>query len=275
MELRAYPVARGERCPFWVVAARTVHRPRLSDTAAGCGTHVAVSADVRALIVTVVLFILILAAWHLTAHQSLPDAEQLSSLMAPHRHAWYALPLVIAAFVLLGLALVPVLLMIAATGAAFGPWLGPVYAMAGSLASASVGFGIGRWVGRERVAQLGGPRVARLTAALERNGTLAVFFLRKVPAPFTLTNLVVGASGVRYRDFLAGTLLGMGAFVIALAGFGYQMSRVLHDPSPGMVLLAAVFLTIPLTLAWFLNRKLRQRRGTATPNPLSREASRR
>ena len=66
------------------------------------------------------------------------------------------------------------------------------------------------------------PRISR---ALQRNGTLAVFFVRKVPAPFTLSNIVVGASSVGYRDFIVGTLLGMGAFVIALAGFGYQLTQ--------------------------------------------------
>ena len=61
------------------------------------------------------------------------------------RHAWYALPMVMLAFVVL--AVVPVMLLIAATGIAFGPVLGPIYAMAGCLASGSVGFAIGRWMG--------------------------------------------------------------------------------------------------------------------------------
>ena len=60
--------------------------------------------------------------------------------------------------------------------------------------------------------------------ALKRNGTLAVFLVRKIPAPFTLANIVVGASTVRFRDFIVGTLLGMSAFVVALAGFGYQLT---------------------------------------------------
>ena len=83
--------------------------------------------------------------------------------------------------------------------------------MAGCLASGSIGFAIGRWLGQRRVEQLGGERVARVTRTLKRNGTLAVFLLRKVPAPFTLANIIVGASTVSYRDFLVGTLLGMGA----------------------------------------------------------------
>ena len=121
--------------------------------------------------------------------------------------------------------MVPVILLIAATGIAFGPLLGPVYAMAGCLASASTGFAIGRWMGLQRVEQLGGERITRVTRALKRNGTLAVFLVRKIPAPFTLVNIIVGASTIRFRDFIVGTVLGMGAFVVGLAGFGYQATR--------------------------------------------------
>ncbi|HET9368911.1 MAG TPA: VTT domain-containing protein [Vicinamibacterales bacterium] len=188
------------------------------------------------------------------------EVTHLAAWAEPHRHAWYALPAVVFVFVALGLVLVPVLLLIAATGLAFGPWLGPIYAMAGCLASASMGFLIGRWTGLHRVERLGGENVARLLAALERNGTLAVFLFRKVPAPFMLTNVVAGAARIRYRDFLLGTLLGMTAIVIALAGFGYQLTQVLDDPSPERMALAAIAIAVPLTLAWLINRMLRQRR---------------
>jgi phospholipase D1/2 len=183
------------------------------------------------------------------------DLHDVAAWLAPHRHAWYALPAVMLAFVVL--ALLPVMLLIAATGIAFGPVLGPVYAMAGCLASASTGFAIGRWLGRKRVEQLGGERIARVTRGLKRNGTLAVFLVRKVPAPFTLVNIVVGASTVGYREFMIGTLLGMAAMVIALAGFGYQLSLALRSPSPTTVIAAALFLGVPLTLAWLVNRALR------------------
>jgi phospholipase D1/2 len=186
------------------------------------------------------------------------DIEAISAWMAPHRHAWYALPVVVVAFI--GLALVPVVLLIAATGIAFGPVLGPIYAMVGCLASGSVGFAIGRWLGRRRVERLGGERVARVTRTLNRNGTLAVFFFRKVPLPFLLANVVVGASTVRYRDFVLGTFLGMAAIVVGLAGFGYQLTMLLRSPSPGTVIGAALFVSVPLTVAWLVNRALRQTR---------------
>lgn len=185
------------------------------------------------------------------------DPHAVASLAAPHRHAWYALPLVMLAFA--ALAVVPATLLIAATGIAFGPVLGSIYAMAGCLASASMGFALGRWMGPRRVRRLGGERIARVSRSLNRNGTLAVFFIRKVPAPFILANVVVGASSIGYRDFLIGTVLGMGAFVVALAGFGYQLTRVLQNPTPAALLAALLFVGIPLTLAFVINRVLRKR----------------
>ncbi len=178
---------------------------------------------------------------------------------APHRRAWYALPGVAATFVGLGLLMVPVLLLIAATGVAFGPWLGPVYAMAGCLASASTGFALGRWVGLERLEHFGGHRLTRSARAIARNGTLAVFLLRKIPLPFLLSNVVAGAARVRYRDFIVGTTLGMIAAVVALAGFGYQAAQLIDDPSPRKLALAALALSIPLTIAWIVNRAFKRR----------------
>jgi phospholipase D1/2 len=201
---------------------------------------------------------LLLAAWKWIPVRLL-NVDSLSAGLEPYRHAWYALPLVMLLFI--ALAAIPVMLLIAATGLAFGPLLGPLYAMAGCLASASVGFAIGRWMGRRRVERLGGTRIATISRVLSRNGTLAVFLVRKVPAPFTLANIIVGASNVAYRDFVIGTVLGMGAFVIALAGFGFQLTKALRDPSPATLIGAGLFISVPLTLAWLINRALRGTRA--------------
>ena len=216
-------------------------------------------AQAAALPVALVVLILIV----LLAMPAETTVEALGNWFAPHRRAWYALPGVALTFVALGLLMVPVLLLIAATGIAFGPWLGPAYAMVGCLASASTGFAIGRWVGLDRVERVGGKRLARAARAMARHGILAVFLLRKVPVPFLLANVFAGATPVRYRDFVIGTTLGMIAVVIALAGFGYHATKVLDDPSPRAFFLATIALAVPLTLAWLLNRSLRPREDIA------------
>lgn len=204
----------------------------------------------------------VVAMWAATSNSAV-HLDDVSGWLAQHRHAWYAPPSVICLFVILGFGLIPVLLLVAATGITFGPVLGPIYAMAGCLTSASVGFALGRRIGIRRVEAFGGERITRVTDTLKRNGTLAVFLLRKIPAPFLLSNIVAGASTVRYRDFMLGTMLGMSAAVIGLAGFGHQLTTVWHDPTPSALVTASLFVAVPLTFAWLINRALRERESTA------------
>jgi uncharacterized membrane protein YdjX (TVP38/TMEM64 family) len=189
------------------------------------------------------------------------QSAEVSTWLATHRYAWYAPPMVALAFVVFSV--LPVMLLVSLTGIAFGPLLGPLYAMAGCLASASTAFAIGRWIGPRSVQGWGGERVARVSRALSRNGTLAVFLIRKIPIPFMLVNVLLGASAVRYREFLIGTTLGMMAMVIALAGFGYHLAETWRDPSAERIVRAMLFLAIPLSLAWLINRRLRANHGDA------------
>jgi phospholipase D1/2 len=210
----------------------------------------------RARLYLVALFVLT-ALGAVTALLLAPDlrSREVSTWLAAHRYAWYAPPLVALAFVVFSV--VPVMLLVSLTGVAFGPVLGPLYAMAGCLASASTAFAIGRWMGPRRVQGWGGARVAPVMRSLRRHGTLTVFLIRKIPAPFVLVNVLLGASVVRYREFVVGTALGMAAMVIALAGFGYHLAETWRHPTTEGVLRALVFLAIPLTLAWWIDRRLR------------------
>ena len=211
----------------------------------------------RAAAPSVVLVVVLFLLWLAMPPET--TVEAFVEWFAPHRRAWYALPGVALTFVGLGLLMVPVLVLIAATGIAFGPWLGPAYAMAGCLASASIGFAIGRWVGLDRVERLTGTRIAKAAGAMARHGILAAFVLRKIPLPFTLANVIAGATPLRYRDFVVGTTLGMVAGVVALAGFGHHATTLVTDPSPRRLGLAAIAVAVPLTLAWLLTRWFRPR----------------
>ena len=213
------------------------------------------------LYVVVLVALAALAAWIGYLFAADIQSRDVSSWLATHRHAWYALPLVVAGFVVFSV--FPVMLLVSLTGVAFGPVLGPLYAMAGCLASASTSFAIGRWIGPGHVHGWGGERAARVIRALQRNGTLTVFLIRKIPAPFLLVNVLLGASAVTYREFVAGTILGMAAMVIALAGVGYHLVETWRHPSAEGVVRAVLFLAIPLTLAWLINRRLRASGGDA------------
>ena len=220
-----------------------------------------VEAQARLSLSALLLALLGLSALIAYSYSSHLKATDLSSVLPDDRYAWWAPALVILAFV--AFSVLPVMLLVSLTGIAFGPVLGPLYAMTGCLASASTAFAIGRWIGPLHVNGWGGERMKRLQGLLRRNGTLAVFLMRKIPLPFVLVNVLLGTSAVRYREFLIGTALGMAAMVVALAGFGYQLAETWRHPSFDSAIRAILFLSIPLSLAWMINRRLRARSGDA------------
>lgn len=135
-------------------------------------------------------------------------------------------------FVVGGMIFFPVTLLIVVTAAIFGPWLGFLYALTGTLMSAGLSYGLGRVVSENTLSAMLGPRLDRIRTRIARSGLFAVVAARMVPvAPFTLVNMVAGATRVRFWDFMLGTVLGMGPGMIALCAFGHQAMETMASPS--------------------------------------------
>ena len=97
-----------------------------------------------------------------------------------------------------------------ACGALFGPFAGSACALGAALLAAAGTFTVGRWLGREAVAGWcrRWNRLGRLDAVTARRGLLAVILVRLMPiAPFGVIGYAYGASAVRIRHYLVGTLL--------------------------------------------------------------------
>ena len=177
--------------------------------------------------------VLLMLAWRLTP---------LAALTSPHTiREWFtdiaAMPaapaIVLAVFVVGGLLVFPVTLLIAATAATFGPWLGFAYAAAGAVASAVLTYGVGVLIGRETLENVLGPRLNRIRRAITRHGVLAVATVRMVPmAPFTVVNLAAGASRIPFTDYMLGTILGMLPGLVLMSALGHQIFNVLTAPTP-------------------------------------------
>ncbi|CAA7618388.1 VTT domain-containing protein [Magnetospirillum sp. UT-4] len=163
----------------------------------------------------------------------------------------WTLPAAIALFVAAGLARLPLAPLVLLTGAVLGAGAGMAAAAAGTLASAALSYALGRAAGRAWVRRTAGWKVNRVSRRLVRQGLLAVLLLRLVPmAPFPVVNLVAGAAGVRFSDFVAGTVLGMAPAILAMSVLGERLLAVLRNPSvPNIAVLAlATLLVIGLQL---------------------------
>ena len=177
-----------------------------------------------------------------------------------NRLSWLGLSAVLAAFCLATILFVPVNVMIAATGALFGPLLGLLYALAGALLAAGLSFAVGRGLGRDWVRRLASRRVNALNKRLGQHGLLAMTVLRLLPvAPFTVVNLAAGASEIRTRDYLLGTLFGMTPGIALMTVFGDRLGAWLRRPDPANLVVVVIVAGLALVLTWALRRWSRRR----------------
>lgn len=180
-------------------------------------------------------------AWSYTSLSDFADAGRMSTVLSVYSQSIWGPFFAIAAFVVGGLVVFPILVLIAATAAALGPWLGFFTAMAGALLSALVLFSIGRVLGRERLQHLLGRRAARIQERIVGRGILAVVVIRMIPiAPYSIVNVVAGASTLPLRDFMVGTLLGITPGILAMAVLGAQIADLARNASWSNVLLLAL-----------------------------------
>ncbi|MFP5349204.1 MAG: VTT domain-containing protein, partial [Gammaproteobacteria bacterium] len=202
------------------------------------------------------------AAWKWTPLGEWLNVETLSDYIALFSDGPAAPFIAIGAFLLGGVLVAPVTLLVVVTALAFGPVQGSIYSLVGSVASAALLYGIGHALGRNTVRRLAGSRLNRLSKRLGERGIIAITVLRMLPvAPFSVVNLVAGASHIRFRDFIIGTVLGLLPGVIAINFFVDRVGATFQNPGIGSALaLVAVVLLIAAGAIW-LRRWATRRSG--------------
>ena len=81
--------------------------------------------------------------------------------------------------------------------------------------------------------------------------------MRIVPvAPFTIINLVAGASHIKLRDFLLGTLIGLLPGISAIAILTDRMRATLEDPQPVTITILVLVSVAVIGASYFLSRYL-------------------
>ncbi|HSF70323.1 MAG TPA: VTT domain-containing protein [Nitrospira sp.] len=198
--------------------------------------------------------------WHWTPLRELMDVTSLVDSLEEVARGPMALPVTLGAFLIGGLLVMPVMVLIAVTILAFGPWWGFWYALVGMTASALLTFGIGRLLGRRLMDHLSGSWVHRISRTLAKKGILTVVALRMLPvAPFSILNAVAGASHIRAMHFFVGTVLGELPGLVGLALFLDQVTETIRHPGLGSVLLLLIITVGIILTAWGLSRWLSNR----------------
>ncbi|HYT96035.1 MAG TPA: VTT domain-containing protein, partial [Casimicrobiaceae bacterium] len=208
---------------------------------------------------------LVAMAWRVTPLSEWLAFDRLVEVGATMRvHPWAPLAVMLI-FVVAGLVLFPLSLLIVVMAIVYGPVLGPVYTLTGAALSATVTFWIGRKLGRETVRKLAGERVNLLSRALARSGILPVVVVRLLPvAPYSIVNVVAGASHIGWRNFLLGTVIGLAPGVITTSVFIDRTIAAIREPGTGTFALLALLVAAIVALAWALQRVVRARARMAS-----------
>ncbi|HKY08241.1 MAG TPA: VTT domain-containing protein [Candidatus Binatia bacterium] len=173
-----------------------------------------------------------------------------------------AIAYVVAAYLIGSLVFFPITVLTLATVFAFGPLWGNLYALAGWILSAAEGYVLGRLVGHQTLHELAGERLGRLVDRAAHHGFFAVLAMRLVPAaPFTLVNMFVGASGIRFRDFFLASLVGRLPGIVTLTLFGVQVESALRQPGlVSFAVLIIVLVMVPIIVSRMFSRFYQRQR---------------
>lgn len=182
-----------------------------------------------------------------------------------------ALPLYALAFALsTGFALMPTYALSFIAGSLFGFWWGGGAALVGVAVGAAIGYAWAALLARDKVMRRIGenPRHAAVRAAIIDRGAAAsaglVALLRFPPnSPFAITNLVMGATGVRFTPFILGTILGMAPRTLLVASFGAAAAELTASAAgavPGRWKIAGIVITLVVFvfIYWLCNRWAKQ-----------------
>lgn len=209
-----------------------------------------------------VLLALLAIAWRLTPLGEWVNLASMVKLARSLQEMPFTPLAVLVGYIVAGVLMVPVTLLIGVTGIVFGPIAGALYAIAGTVLSAAVTYGIGRGVGKPALRRLLGPRVERWNRQIARGGVIAMIIMRVLPvAPFSVVNLIAGALQVGFRNYLIGTLVGMAPGILVTVTFAHHLAETVRRPSIGAITVLAVVASLLIGSAIGLQRMFERKRN--------------
>lgn len=202
------------------------------------------------------------AVWRYTALGEYLTVERLAALLDRFDDPWARALAAGLGVLLASLMMVPLTLLAVVTGLVLGGLTGFVCATVAAVSSAAIAFWIGRALGHDAVKEMAGERLGRVNEQLADQGVFTIAVARLVPAaPFTLFNLVAGASALRFGPYLVGSSLALVPGIGALTLFSDRLREAFQNPSPVTVAAVTVIAIGILVGSWLARRRLAKRRA--------------
>lgn len=145
----------------------------------------------------------------------------------------------------------------------FGVWQGTLLTWIGATIGATLAFLVAKALGRDFVNQLLGGRLKALDERLSEHGFTGLLLIRLVPVfPFNGVNFGAGLTGIRLRDYVLGTALGIlpGTFIYQYL-FATLGRKVIDEgfawedlAKPDVLLALAAFAAFIVVTKWLVGK---------------------
>src|SRR6516165_5616567 len=168
-------------------------------------------------------------------------------------------------------ALLPGTVLTFAGAVLFGPYEGTLYTWIGAIIGATLAYGMARMLGRDFVERLFGGRFAAFDQRIREHGFTGLLIIRLLPIfPFNAVNFGCGLTGIRLRDYVLATAIGIvpGTFVyqFLFAKFGRRILaeglRLEYLTDPELWLAIGLFAAFVIVGKW-LSKNVSRKTGAA------------
>src|SRR5215470_19667914 len=177
----------------------------------------------------------------------------------------------VAVYIVGTVALLPGTVLSFAGAVLFGPYEGTLYTWVGATIGATLAYLMARALGRDFVERLFGGRFAAFDRRIREHGFTGLLIIRLLPLfPFNAVNFGCGLTGIRLRDYVLATAIGIvpGTFVyqFLFAKFGRKILtegfQLAYLTDPQLWLALGLFAAFVIVGKW-LSKKVSRKTGAA------------
>ncbi|MDT8380350.1 MAG: VTT domain-containing protein [Desulfotignum sp.] len=211
----------------------------------------------------VLLILLTLAAaWRWSPLGEWASRENLAAWAGKIQGQPLSFPIVMGVYIAGGFLMVPVTLLVGVTAMVFDPVTGAFYAWSGCLVSALATFLAGAGLGKQMVRKVAGKKLNHISRQMAKKGILTVALIRNIPvAPFSIVNLIAGASHIRLKDYLLGTAAGMLPGILVITIFADRLLHTIQHPGWVNGLIAAALAIVMIAGNIWITKRLSGKGG--------------
>jgi uncharacterized membrane protein YdjX (TVP38/TMEM64 family) len=185
-------------------------------------------------VVVVVAVAVVAMGWHreLSLENLVRYRAALDAFVAAHGAGAVA-AFVAVYVVVVALSIPGALFLTVSSGILFGTLTGALASVIGATLGATIIFLVARTAFGEHLVRRAGPAVARLAEGFREDALSYMLFLRIVPFPFFVINLVAAVAGIGLAPFVVGTAVGIvpAAFALAFLGAGIDSAVMAQEAS--------------------------------------------